>query len=297
MTSSPRLRILINLRSLAPLGAALIWGVNIPVMKGAIGDLHPFAFNTIRLTLSVLLLGLMDWHSRRGKPAPPTPWRGVILVGLLSGLLYQLLFLGGMGHTSAGHTAVFIGTGPFWTAIIGRIVGMERPLPWAWVGLGLAFGGTVLVVTDSAGGATLTGDLLVLFAAMAWAAGTILSKRVLEQLEPLRLAYLYALVVLPLHWMIAWPLFTMGELSAAPAGFWGCVLYSGVLSTGIAYALWNIGLVAVGPARTAVYVNLVPVIATIIAWSVLGEAVGPTQVAGGVTVIGGLLLVQKSRRA
>ena len=55
-----------KLRSLAPLGVAVIWGVNIPIMKGAIGHLHPFAFNTIRLTLSVLVLGLMEWRSRGG---------------------------------------------------------------------------------------------------------------------------------------------------------------------------------------------------------------------------------------
>lgn len=285
-----------KLRSLAPLGVAVIWGINIPLMKGAIGHLHPFAFNAIRLTLSVLVLGLMEWRSRGGVKAPPTPWRGVLLVALLSGFLYQLLFLGGMGLTSAGHTAVLIGSGPFWTAIIGRMVGIEKPHAAAWIGLGLAFAGTLLVVSDSAGGATLRGDLIVLGAAIAWASGTILSKRVLDDLKPLRLAYLFALAALPLHWMVAWPLFTTSEVQAAPPGFWIGVVYSGVLSTGVAYALWNVGLAAVGPARTAVYVNLVPVIATAIAWGALDEAVGPAQAAGGAVVIGGLLLVQRSSR-
>ncbi len=284
-----------NLRSLAPLGVAAIWGVNIPVMKGAIGHLHPFAFNAIRLTLSVAVLGWMDWRSRRGTKAPPVPWRGVVLVALLSGFCYQLLFLGGMGKTSAGHTAVLIGSSPFWTAVIGRLFGVERPLGWAWVGLGLAFAGTVLVVTDDAGGATLFGDLIVLGAALAWASGTILSKRVLADIDPMRFAFLYPLVALPLHWIIAWPLFTVEELQAAPAELWIGVVYSGVLSTGVAYVLWNIGLVAVGPARTAVYVNLVPVVATAVAWGAFGEAVGLLQMIGGTVVITGLLLVQRSR--
>jgi len=284
-----------KLRSLAPLGVAVIWGVNIPIMKGAIGHLHPFAFNAIRLTLSVLVLGLMEWRSRKGAKAPPTPWRGVLLVGLLSGFLYQLMFLGGMGLTSAGHTAVLIGSGPFWTAVIGRVMGVDRPRILTWIGLGFAFAGTVLVVSDSSGGATLRGDLLVLIAAIAWASGTILSKRVLEDLKPLRLAYLFALVALPLHWLVAWPLLSFEEVRLAPSGFWVGVLYSGVLSTGVAYALWNVGLAAVGPARTAVYVNLVPVIATAVAWGALGEAVGTAQAIGCAVVIGGLLLVQRRR--
>jgi drug/metabolite transporter (DMT)-like permease len=284
-----------TIRKFAPLGAALIWGVNIPVMKMAIGHLHPFAFNTLRLTLSVVLLGLMDWSARKGKPAAPTPWRGVLAVALLSGFLYQMLFLGGMGYTSAGHTAVFIGSGPFWTAIIGRIVGMERPRPLAWAGLCLAFAGASMVVADDAGGATLFGDGLVLAAAIAWASGTILSKNVLKKIDPLRLAYLYALAALPLHWLVSWQYFDWQALQAAPTGFWLGVAYAGAFSTGVAYALWNTGLVSVGPARTAVYVNLIPVIATALAWATLGEAVGMLQAIGGMVVITGLVLVQRSK--
>ena len=150
-------------------------------------------------------------------------------------------------------------------------------------------------MTDSAGGATLFGDALVLSAAIAWATGTILSKHVLEKLTALRLAYLYALIVIPLHWVVAWPTFTMDELNAVPRAFWVAVLYSGVFSTGVAYALWNLGLVAVGPARTAVYVNLVPVIATVLAWLFLKEAIGPLQAVGGLLTVGGLVLVQRFR--
>lgn len=286
-----------KLRNLAPLGVALIWGVNIPVMKGAIGCLHPLAFNAIRLSLSVLVLGWMVRRRRAPLSPVPIPWRGVLAVGLVSGFSYQLMFLSGIGRTSAGHSAVLIGSGPFWTALIGGLVGMERLRPAAWIGLGLAFVGTTLVVVDPSGGATLGGDALVLGAAILWAAGTILSKRVLETLDPLRLAFLYALVALPLHWLVAWPLLDVQRLRAAPGSFWLAVLYSGVLSTGVAYALWNIGLAAVGPARTAVFVNLVPVIATLTAWIALGEAIGGAQALGGTVVILGLLLVQRQRTA
>ncbi|MFT4542807.1 MAG: drug/metabolite transporter (DMT)-like permease [Planctomycetota bacterium] len=284
-----------NLRALAPLGVALIWGVNIPLMKGAIGHLHPFAFNTIRLTLSVIVLGIMDHRAQRGLEAKRIPWRGVVAVGLISGFIYQLLFLGGMGRTSAGHTAVLIGSGPFWTAIIGQLTRTEQLRRLAWIGIALAFSGTILVVADNAGGATLHGDALVLAAAIMWASGTILSKHVLQRMDALRLAFLYALVVLPLHWVVAWPHFTLQELEVAPSNFWIAVMYSGILSTGVAYALWNMGLVAVGPARTAVYVNLVPVIATLLAWAWLDEAIGPKQAIGAVLVISGLLLVQKKQ--
>jgi drug/metabolite transporter (DMT)-like permease len=53
-------------RGLAPLAVAVIWGVNVPVMKAALGHVTPFAFNALRLTFSVLVLGLAERLEARG---------------------------------------------------------------------------------------------------------------------------------------------------------------------------------------------------------------------------------------
>ena len=45
---------------LAPLAVALIWGVNVPVMKAGLAELDPFLFNAARLSLSALSLGLFS---------------------------------------------------------------------------------------------------------------------------------------------------------------------------------------------------------------------------------------------
>lgn len=290
-----------DLRALAPLATVLIWGVNIPVMKGAVGVLHPFAFNTLRLTLTVVFLGWLVQRERaaeaeRGAPAPPpTPWGLVALLALTAGFVYQLFFLGGMGLTSAGHTSVLIGSSPLWTALLARWSGQEAHGRAAWAGLLVAFLGTTLVVADGTGGATLAGDALVLGAALTWALGAILSKRALEHMSSLRLAFLYAALALPAHWLVAAPLLDTAQLAAAPPAFWAAVVYSGVLSTGVAYVLWNVGLRAIGAARTAIYVNLVPVLATLLAWAFLDEGLGALQLLGTTLVIGGLVAVQRAR--
>lgn len=272
----------------AALAVALIWGVNVPVMKAAIGTLHPFTFNALRLTCSVVVLGLAELVARREAPAR-TPWGTVVLLALLTSVFYQALFIGGMARTSAGHTGFIVASGPLWTALAGRVMGVERVGARAWLGLGLAFVGTALVVTTAGGEeATTLGNLLVVGAMVVWAIGTVHSRGVLETFPAGRLAFLVSLVALPGHWLIAAP--HLGALEAAQLDgpMWAAVVYSGALSTGLAYVFWNASVRSVGPARTSAFTNLVPLVALGVAWAWLGERPTLDQIGGGALILVGI---------
>ncbi|MEC8494678.1 MAG: EamA family transporter, partial [Planctomycetota bacterium] len=58
---------------LAPLAVALIWGINVPVMKAGLAELDPFLFNAARLTLSALSLGLFSLREPLGGGRLPWP--------------------------------------------------------------------------------------------------------------------------------------------------------------------------------------------------------------------------------
>ena len=70
-----------------------------------------------------------------------------------------------------------------------------------------------------------------------------------------------------------------------------------MLSTGIAYSLWNRSVRALGAARTAAFSNLVPVVALTVAWVYLGEQPRALQLAGGALVVAGLLMWRTVRRS
>ncbi len=283
---------------LNPLGTALIWGVNIPVMKSGLGHLHPFAFNALRLTLSAAVLFGITCFERRRPRTSTIPWVRVASVGLLGSFFYQVLFLGGMARTSAGHTALIIASQPLWTALLAAGLSAERHARTTWAGFGIAFCGTTLVVfrPDGAGAESITGNLMVLGAALTWALSTVLSRPLLEHLSPTRLALAFTLFALPFHWLLAsrhlGPVLD-GTLSADG---WGSLAYSGALSTGLAYILWNRGVRALGASRTAIFANLVPVVALFAAWVYLAEVPGRLQLVGGALVLTGLLLSQRRPR-
>jgi len=287
----------------APLAVALIWGVNVPVMKSALAGIGPFAFNALRLTLSALALGVVDRLEARTRPpahAPErTPWGSVLGLALLTSFVYQLLFVTGIARTSASHAGFLIASGPLWTALLARALGVERPAPRAWLGLALAFLGTSLVAAAVGGNraATLSGNGLVLLAMLAWAVGTVWSRGVLERFSATRLAFLSTLVALPAHWLVGWHELAPVWSGGLAAGTWLAIAYSGVFSTGVAYSLWNRSVRALGPSRTSAYTNLVPLCSLAIAWGFLGERPSLAQLTGGALILLGLASWRASRAA
>lgn len=75
----------------------------------------------------------------------------------------------------------------------------------------------------------------------------------------------------------------------------GALLFSGGLAVVLMFVLWNQGIRRVGSSSTAVYYYLVPVVALIAGAVLLGEPITVVQLAGGALIIGGLVLVRRSK--
>lgn len=273
-----------------PLSVAVLWGVNVPVMKAALASVPPFVFNGLRLGLSALVLGFVDRIESRGRGPVSVPWRAVVGLSLLTSLGYQALFITGIARTSASHTGFLIASGPLWTALVARAAGVETLGRRSWFALTLAFLGTSLVAfaRDGSGSATLLGNALVLLATIAWAAGTVFSRPVLERVPATRLALLTTLVSLPGHWLLAARELGPDTAGDIGAGAWVAIAYSGAFSTGVAYVLWNWSVRTLGPSRTSTCSNLVPIVALVVAAIFLGERPSTVQLLGGGLVLLGL---------
>jgi drug/metabolite transporter (DMT)-like permease len=92
--------------------------------------------------------------------------------------------------------------------------------------------------------------------------------------------------------LVATPAILATRWTALPGLAWGSLAYSGLFALVIAYLFWYHGVRVLGPTRTAMYGNVQPIFAVIVAWLVLGEAITAWQVAGAVSIITGLLLTR-----
>ena len=91
------------------------------------------------------------------------------------------------------------------------------------------------------------------------------------------------------------PAFLRQDWTAVRPISWLALLYSGAVAIALAYFIWYYSIRQIGNTRTAVYSNLIPVVALIIAWLTLGETPTLVQVVGAAAILAGTLLVRLGR--
>ena len=319
----------------ALLSVAIIWGINIPVMKVALEHgITPYALNALRLVVSAVILLACAWWEFRGgvRPAAGVSFWRLFIYALVVSVAYQFLFLMAVSRTTSANIALIMATVPMWTALGARAFLKEILPAQAWLGLWIAFTGTMIVTVQAqqSGAAKpvvklesttalvapnviapadaddliarpapssppFTGNMIALVAALTWAGGTVFSRPLLRAVSPVQLAACSATIGLPFHMIIAGPTLalSMPLLSHRPLQL--CILYSGILSTGLALAMWSYGVKHAGAAQATMFQNLSPIVAIAAAWIWRNESVTLAQTIGGVLIIGGLLIMRNSR--
>lgn len=285
-------------RRLAELGLVamvLIWGVNFAVVKAAFEVVEPLTFNALRHVLASLFLipVLLAWPGRT-MPRREDVGR-VVVLGFLGSFVYQFAFVWGLERTRAGNAALMLALVPVFLLLVGgRNVERGRA---TLLGVLLSVAGVALVSGGAIrmdGSTTLLGDLLVLGAAAVWAVYTVGAQPLIERYGPVRTTA-WTLWVGSLGLVIAGiPSMLRQEWSGVGAAAWGGIVYSGVLSIGLAYLLWYQGVQVLGGARTATFANLPPVVALAAGWLWLGEMLTVPAIAGAAMVLGGVLLVRSA---
>ena len=194
----------------------------------------------------------------------------------------------------SGTAAVLIYLQPILTGLLAWLLLDESLTPAKLVGLLLGFSGIVAVSVGGFSGIVApAGVAFAVVSALMWALGTVYFKRVQDRVSMLwavALTFLFGgIVLLALGLVIESP----AEISLS-GSLVASVLYSGFVGTGLAWALW-LGLVRTGEASTvAAYVFFVPLASVAIGALVLDEHLSPSLFIGGILVVSGIYLVNRT---
>ncbi len=274
---------------------AIIWGVNFSVVKYGTTLIDPLAYNGVRVMLAGVLLFAIAVGSRI--PFPPAREVAVLLaLGVLGNGVYQWFFIEGVARTRASDAGLVIAASPAFIAVVGRMLGVERVSGRGVAGILMSVGGIALVIlgttNGTAGDASIRGDVLVLFGSLCWAFYTVLLKPYTEHLSGLHVSAFTMLGgAIPLFF-VALPAISATHWAQLPVKGWSAIFYSGLLALVVAYLFWYRGVRVIGPTRTAMYSNLQPVVAVLMAWWMLGETPTWWQGVGTGCIVGGLLLTR-----
>ena len=283
----------------------LVWGLNMPILKGALEKMHPHVLNVFRYLVATVILGILyAYRQRKSGLAIFLPLREygkqIISIGLLGYVVYQLCFIIGIDHTKAGNAALIMASAPLWTAIIGRVLRTEHLNQVAWIGLFVILAGAIVIVFEGQNEINLEedtyfGNVLMFLAAISWGAYTALSKPVQRHVSATGLTFFGLLFGFPILLGIAIPHFGGVVLSEIEWWVWGAILFSGGLSIGVCVVMWHKAVFDVGASHTAGFANLVPIVALVSSVIMLGEKITLSQVIGGLMIIGGLFIMRRTR--
>lgn len=278
---------------------AVIWGVNYSVVKYGLEGLEPMTFNGIRVAIAALVLTSIALAVRNATLPSRRDIVQLAALGLIGNGLYQLLFIAGMSRTRAGIAALVVAAGPAWIAIFSRMLGRERVSGRGWSGIALQLVGVACVVASTSALETsresMIGAALIASGSMMWALFSVLLQPYTQRTHPFYLsaitmssgALLLVLLAVPGMLRLDW-----GAVSPAQ---WGTILYAGIGALVIAYLLFYRGVRILGPTRTAMYGNLQPAIALLVAWMFLSEQPTGWQFTGAAFIMAGLLLSRTAR--
>jgi drug/metabolite transporter (DMT)-like permease len=277
----------------------LIWGGNFAVLKTAYTQIAPFPFAALRFTLATVLMMMLLWW-REGNVGFPkgSVWKFVWL-GVIGNTVYQVLFANGLALTTSANSSLIASTSPVAVAIAGGLIGLERITRFTVFGLALALGG-ILIVVGSRGAAlssqTIVGDLLVLASVACWAAYVLGMRTVKDNISSLRATTLTMITGAPGLALLGLPgLIEMHRndwQGFGAAGIFG-VIYSAALALVACYLLYNRNVRLIGGVKTTIYGCVIPVVAALVAWPVLGERPTWLQAAGAVLIIAGVMVTRR----
>lgn len=277
------------------LTTAAIWGFAFVAQRAGMEHIGPFLFNGIRFAIGSLLLLPFALRAGRRAQAAPGRRRGRLLPGgFLAGVVLfggASLQQGGLVYTTAGKAGFITGLYVILVPLLGFFWG-ERPGRSGWLGALLALGGLYLL-SVSAGLSIALGDALVCAGALCWAAHVLLIGRLSQGLSATRLAaFQYAVCAVA---SLTLALITEEIESAAILRAGVPILYSGVLSVGIAYTLQVVAQRHAPATHAAILMSLEAVFAAIGGGLLLGERLSRRDLAGCALMLAGMLVSQLAR--
>lgn len=276
--------------------AVVFWAGAFIAGKIGVREFSAYGLTFFRfLFATIVIFGLLwktegaNWRLERSL------WPKTILLGIIGMFGYHVLFFTALKYTSAVNSSMIGATNPLITTILAAIFLGELLTPRRLGAIVLALTGVVLTVTNGNIRVLMDlsfniGDMIMLVAVVCWAVYSVISKSVMGKTTPLKLTahvFLVCLVILVpfMIWERVWT-----QVGAISWQGWTSVLYMALFPSVLGYLIQMTSIQQIGASRTAVFINLVPVVSMVLSYFILHEPIGWFKVMTAAMIIAGVYL-------
>jgi drug/metabolite transporter (DMT)-like permease len=280
--------------------ATLMWSGNHIVGRAMSGHVPPVGLSALRWALAAIVILPLAWpHLARDLPRMRAKAGIMVFLSLVGAGIFGTSQLIGLKLTSALNVAVLNSVAPALILVACVAIFHDPLVPLQVLGLAISLAGALLIVVRGMPAALLdltlnAGDVLVFLNMMLWAVYCA-SLRLKPDVHPwsfmLALSVVSSLANVP-FWVVEHAYFEQMTTSLATVG---AIVYTGIFTSVIAYAMWSSGVERMGATRAGAYLHLVPLYGALLAWSFLGERIFAYHIVGFLLIIAGVSLA--ARRA
>ncbi len=278
--------------------SVVVWGITPAITAFQVSEIPAVEAGILRSVLAVPAALFFVWRMRLAPPPGPRTWATLLFSGFAAFAGFPVLFSLGVANTSTAHAVLVMAIMPVVAGALGAAF-ERRALPRAWfIGAVLALAGEAVLIggRDSAGQATLAGDLIVGAAVIISGAGYVVGSRLSAVIGTWATTFWGVVVAGTAQIPIMLWLGQGVDWAAVTWIGWSASAYLIAFSTILAYAAWYWSLNTGGVVRVAPLQFAQPLVGVGFAVLLLSEPFTWTLAVSSVMILGGVVLASRSRR-
>jgi drug/metabolite transporter (DMT)-like permease len=236
-------------------------------------------------------------------PAIRRDWKLIVWLGFWGTGLHNVFAYLGLQDTTATNGVILNSSVPIMIIVVGWLVYRDTLTRLQSLGVAISMAGVLVVLTRGDPSVLVSfslnkGDLIVLVGMVFWAAYTVFLRMKPKELGGLAMlascCIVGVLILLPMF--IAEMLFFGGHVEIRPATI-AAVAYVAIFPSFVGYVFWNRAVAEVGSNVAGIFMHLMPVFGSLLAWMFLGERIQLFHVAGIALILGGITLTTRAAPA
>ena len=277
---------------LAGLVTVILWGSAFVAIRAARGTISPGALALGRALIGSIMLSMIALVRRE-----PFPSRGNLVRIAVYGVLFQAVYSLTLNEAErlvdAGTAAMLIGSGPLLIAILAGVFLREGFPRWLFAGCAAAFVGSSIIgfATSRSSSGADQGIALLLVAVLAYASAVVVQKSALGRASAFQVTW--AGCVAATLFLLPFAPSLVRDIGRAGITAFGWIVYLGIFPTAIGFAMWTFALQRTSAGRMGSMIYLVPTVAVLLGWALLGETPPWQAILGGGLCLAGVYLASR----